>query len=448
MKVYFFVRTTAKSKKKDVTIRLRLRDGQKINMFAATSLSIPLNHWNDKGKTCRDKIRDLAIFPEKEWYKDQLEGLEKHVKTAYQQLKEAPTAEWLKETIDTYFRPKQEEQEKPVNLFEFIENFIESSKSRINPKTGKKIAVSTIKKYTTCYHLLAEFSMYKNLSFDFKDIDMKFYTSFVKFLNQKAVHKGKDEEGNDITETGLAVNSVGKHIAVLKGFLNEAAEQGHNSFRGHKSKNFTVLTENADAVYLNEQELDLLFNLDLSGNLRLERIRDLFLVGCWTGCRFSDFSAISPDQITNGFLHVRQEKTGARVVIPLHPVVKSILDKYNGHLPPAPSNQKFNDYIKEVCALALINEETQKSITRGGRRVTASFKKSDLVSSHTARRSFATNLYKNGFPAISIMKITGHTTEKSFLKYIRVTPEEHAILLAEHWQRINDVIDNGHKGND
>ncbi|WP_423130635.1 site-specific integrase [Gaoshiqia sp. Z1-71] len=191
---------------------------------------------------------------------------------------------------------------------------------------------------------------------------------------------------------------------------------------------------------MNEKELDILYNLDLVENKRLDRIRDLFLVGAWTGCRFSDFSTIGPDQITNGFLYVQQAKTGAKVVIPLHPVVKAILQKYNGILPDAPSNQKFNDYIKEVGELAGINTPTAKRLTRGGKRITQSFPKWELISSHTARRSFATNLYKSGFPSISIMQITGHTTEKAFLKYIKVTPEEHAHLLAEHWKKFNKTL--------
>lgn len=437
MGVSFFVRTASSSKKKDVTIRLRLRDGQKVNMFAATELSVPLEFWNQKAKKNRDKIRDRIEFLERDWYKDQIEGLEKHLKTSYQKLNEVPTPEWLKETIDVYFHPKMEE--KQVTLFDFIDSFIESSKNRINPKSGKKIATSTIKKYTTCYHYLIEYSMTEKRSVDFQDIDMNFYADFIKFLNKKIVSKGKDKDGNKIEETGLAVNTVGKQIAVLKGFLNEATEQGFNNFRGHQNKKFTILTEDSDTVYLNEKELDKLFTLDLSSNKRLEKVRDLFLVGCWTGCRFSDFSTITPEQVTKGFLYVQQEKTGAKVVIPLHPVVKSILDKYNGVLPLAPSNQKFNEYIKEVCELAEINETTSKTVTRGGRGVTSVTKKWEFVSSHTARRSFATNLYKSGFPAISIMKITGHTTEKSFLKYIKVTQEEHAKLLAEHWEKINTV---------
>jgi len=77
-----------------------------------------------------------------------------------------------------------------------------------------------------------------------------------------------------------------------------------------------------------------------------------------------------------------------------------------------------------------------KSITKGGKRITEAHPKWELVTSHTARRSFATNLYKSGFPSISIMGITGHRTEKAFLKYIKVTPEEHAMLLQKHWSKV------------
>ena len=84
---------------------------------------------------------------------------------------------------------------------------------------------------------------------------------------------------------------------------------------------------------------------------------------------------------------------------------------------------------------AYLREKVLKSITRGGKKITTAYEKWQLVSSHTGRRSFATNLYKSGFPSISIMNITGHKTEAAFLKYIKVTPEEHARLLAEHWKK-------------
>ena len=88
--------------------------------------------------------------------------------------------------------------------------------------------------------------------------------------------------------------------------------------------------------------------MDLSGNPSLDRVRDLFLVGCYTGLRFSDFSRLTPKNIADGFIEIEQSKTGDSVVIPVHSVIKKIIKKYNG-LPPTISNQKFNTYLKDIC---------------------------------------------------------------------------------------------------
>ena len=163
-------------------------------------------------------------------------------------------------------------------------------------------------------------------------------------------------------------------------------------------------------------------------------MRDLFLIGAYTGLRFSDFTSITADNIRFNTLHIEQQKTGKPVSIPMHPIVLNIWKKYGGQLPKVISNQKFNDYLKEVCKLAGIDSIEQKSITKGGMRLKKSYKKYELVSSHTARRSFATNLYLSGFPTLSIMQITGHRTETAFMKYIKVTANQHASLLRKHWQ--------------
>jgi len=184
---------------------------------------------------------------------------------------------------------------------------------------------------------------------------------------------------------------------------------------------------------LNESELKKIYEHDFSNDPVNEQIRDLFLVGAWTGCRFSDITQITPENISDGFIHIKQYKTGKKVLIPLHPVVTAILNKYNGKLPKATTNQQFNRALKDIAEAVGITEMTHKAITKGGVKVSTAYSKNKLVTTHTARRSFATNLYKSGFPSISIMAITGHVTEKSFLKYIKVTPEEHARKLQQHW---------------
>ncbi len=205
-----------------------------------------------------------------------------------------------------------------------------------------------------------------------------------------------------------------------------------------------MLSESTDSIYLNEKELSDIQLLDLSEHPRLERVRDLFLIGCWTGLRFSDFSNITADNIKGDFIEIETKKTAEPVVIPLHPVVKVIMRKYADQfpnsLPPSISNVKMNQYLKELGErLDILHVKVQTSITKGGKLVTTTKQKYQLLTTHTARRSFATNLFLDGLPPTTIMKITGHRTEKAFQRYIKITPTENAKILQLHWQNKNNL---------
>ncbi|MDR0796450.1 MAG: tyrosine-type recombinase/integrase [Tannerella sp.] len=105
-------------------------------------------------------------------------------------------------------------------------------------------------------------------------------------------------------------------------------------------------------------------------------------------------------------------------------------------MPDVISNQRFNEYIKEVCKIAGITSKETITRTVGGKVVTESFEKWEHVTSHTGRRCFATNMYKRGLPTLAIMSITGHKTEKSFLKYIKVKQDEHAEMMKKAWENM------------
>jgi integrase len=200
------------------------------------------------------------------------------------------------------------------------------------------------------------------------------------------------------------------------------------------------------ALYLTEGEIKELEALDLSQNKRLDNVRDLFLIGCYTGLRYSDYSILKPQQIKDGFIETIQLKTGDSIVMPIHPTVERILSKHNGQLPRSLCNQKTNDYLKEIGQTKpkgkdepLLNETVSKTLTKGSVKLTQTFKKWELLTTHTARRSFATNEYLAGTPTVTRMAITGHKTEKSFLRYIKLTPNEHAKLLKLHWQKRTEL---------
>jgi integrase len=160
----------------------------------------------------------------------------------------------------------------------------------------------------------------------------------------------------------------------------------------------------------------------------------VFVLSCYTGLRFSDWGKYTPENIIEGgrLLKVMTFKTGELVVIPLSTTAREILNRYQGTSFRLPSNVKMNKTLKVIGQLAEMHQTMNVSSTSGGIVMTVLRMKWELITTHTARRSFATNAFLSGIPTISIMKITGHRTERSFLKYIRVSQLENAIKMAEH----------------
>jgi integrase len=255
----------------------------------------------------------------------------------------------------------------------------------------------------------------------FDNINLEFYEQFKDYI---------------LNEKKLLNNTFGKQIRTLKSFLNLATEKGINTNAGYKSRLFKSPQENIDHIYLTSDELDAIYKKDLKGKMYLDRVRDLFLIGCHTGLRFSDFTLLKKENLeetkTGFVLNVKTNKTGERVIIPLKPVVKAIWDKYEGSLPRAISNQKMNEYLKELGEEAEISKKVIIKKTSGKVIRETTCPKFKLISTHTARRSFATNAFLSGIPPISIMKFTGHQTESSFMKYIKISQEKNAELLSSH----------------
>ncbi|HKC67228.1 MAG TPA: site-specific integrase, partial [Bacteroidia bacterium] len=201
-----------------------------------------------------------------------------------------------------------------------------------------------------------------------------------------------------------------------------------------KSRRFKKVEEEVYNIYLTKEELKKIYEHDFSKKKSFDTIRDIFIIGCYTGLRFSDLMSITnKNMIDNGTkLRVKTEKTGELVIIPLHPYIKAIIKKHGGVPQYEITNQGMNESLKDIVEQAGIKDDVLITETKGNVTETTSYKKFDLVSVHTARRSFATNAYLDDIPTISIMKITGHQTEKSFLKYIKISQEDNANKLTNH----------------
>lgn len=258
---------------------------------------------------------------------------------------------------------------------------------------------------TYTYNLLVEYFGKKKPAFD--DIDYAFCEDFIEWMSAR----------------GLCANTRGSHVKFVKAAMNEAYKN-----KLHKNEEFRTFrkeTEKVDAVYLTNEEVTKVAQLPLCGSYGL--VRDLFIIGCHTGMRFSDYSKLSINDISNGVIHFITQKCKTPVDIPAHPRVIEILNKYGGVMPKI-SGQKFNAYIKIVCKEAGINESIL--VRRSGKHVR--HEKWELVSSHTARRTGLTNMYKAGIPIYRCMMISGHKTEQVFLTYLRITQAENAQYLKDN----------------
>jgi len=296
----------------------------------------------------------------------------------------------------------------------FEESYLKGIESgRITHKKNgekKRFAASTIKVKKQTLNALKKYESDARRRIRFDDIDQDWYDTFT----------------NDLMEAGYKQNYIGRLIKEIKVLLRISFEEGLHDNKIYQSRNFTTITEQTKAVYLSQNELNELQALQLEG---MDRIyRDMFLIGCYTAMRFSDYSTLSKANITkNGdYLKKITKKTGEEVYIPLHPFVKKTLNEEHYHNRPKVHPQKLNARIKQLAKAAGITQSVEVKENRKGRTVLKTVPKYRLITSHTARRTASTLMYLNDVPTLDIMQITGHKTEKSFLKYIRVTPEQAA----------------------
>lgn len=427
----YFIRTS-KSGSKEASIRLRLSNGRQFNTSAPIKKQISVNFWNnDKGA-----VRRLAEFTDAEEVQKELDNLRDHIKKAFEAepKKGNLTNDWLITAIDKYYNPEKYLQDN-TTLFGFIQNFIATSHTRVNLKTGNPVCYKMRREYQVTFDYLQAYANEYGKP-DFLDIDLEFYQQFVDFLRKNRLPTSKGKK----PQTGLSVNTIGKKIQTLKIFLNAAAEHGINPSQKYKSRNFVTISEESDNIYLTKEELSKLYNFDLSDKPSLDRVRDKFIVASWTGLRYSDLQQITPDKVKGDYIELKQQKTGKKVVIPIHYTVTEILNKYNGKLPKPISNQKYNELLKEAARLAGIDAPFIKTASYNGLKVEKKYPKYELISSHTARRSFCTNAYKDNIPTLAIMAISGHRTEQAFLKYIKADGKEHAEKVLQAWRKNGEFI--------
>jgi len=313
----------------------------------------------------------------------------------------------LKDTVDI-----------KLDFLQFSDAFIESKEEQIFNVKSVKLSIITIRSYKQTIKKLKDFNKKINYNLNFDNIDLNFYYLFINFLEEEK----------------YSLNTIGKHIKNLKTILNRATDAGLNTNLKYQQREFKVLTEITTEIYLTTDEIDKIYNLNLSDKPHWEQARDLFIIGYYTGQRVSDFNRLTKENIKvfedKKVFEIHQMKTKRTVYVPIHKRILNILEsRYDGGLPSKMPDKSINEYIKLVGEKAKIDEFIIHQITRAGKIEKESIPKYNMIGTHTARRSFCTNAYLSKMPVIDIMAISGHTTEKEFYKYIRVTKQERAIKI-------------------
>lgn len=227
----------------------------------------------------------------------------------------------------------------------------------------------------------------------------------------------------------LMASTIKNNINRIKYLLKKAHRFGYEV--DSIVEDFNVPDEEGNAVFLTMREVYKIHRYTDLTTREIE-IKDYFVIGCLTALRFSDYSRLRPKNFVRNKIVIKTKKTNTPVQVPIHPIVREIIQKYNKELPPPPSVQHFNRQIKKICRKIGFKKKILFERKIGLQRVSKLIPKYRFISSHTARRTAATNMYLSGIVPYRIMLVTGHKTEKSFFRYIRITREENVKVLAKH----------------
>jgi integrase len=309
--------------------------------------------------------------------------------------------------------------------------FLQQMEDDIHAKS-RKVKPGTLTVFQSMRLHFQAFEKHRGKAIQFESLDFQFYEDLIDFLTHHYTLPRKKDKA-----VGLRVNTIGKTIHQFRVFIKDRVKR--RIIPAIDLSDYKVPTEETDAVYLAPDEIGQIYTLDLTERPELTPARNLFVLGCLTGLRFSDFSNLKPEDLQQDMLHKKQEKSVHWVVIPLRKEAKAIFTEEFKNDIPRICNSEFNQKIKEIGKLAGIERPIKFSYRKANRMIDVKKPKYSWITSHTARRSFCTNEFLAGTPVYLIMKISGHKREKDFYRYIRVDPQEAALKVKELWMQRGDI---------
>lgn len=410
-------------------IYIRFTIGYRNEYQSKTGLKIKLSDWS------KEKSLPKQTSAENKQITTLLKGLETHILKEYNSDYAKGmifSKDWLSEKIDSFFNRIEEKVDDSVFL-NYLQNFTDFKRDTAS------YTVCTLRKYNNLKDRFTQYQKKKKKIFLIQDIGAKTLIDFKNYL---------------IADCDLMETTAVRFIKNVKTVIFDAEQNGkkiHYQIRG-----FSTGTTNTEyKVFLSFDEIERVKDIQTL-NTDWNIARDWLVLGCFLGQRASDLLRMNKRMIytktdSEGnsfrFLEIKQQKTGEKVVIPLHDEVETILNKYNGDFPPTFANNfdsnavLFNRHIKKVCELAGIHEMIKGKVYNEDKKKNeiVETEKCNLVSSHVCRRSFATNFYGNKmFTTPQLMSITGHKTESMFLNYIGKTADDWAMQTAKTFKELSN----------
>jgi site-specific recombinase XerD len=377
----------------------------------STGFSIAPDCWSDAGKVSGTSKEVVAFNARLQVVKGRVDkivqdailaGEEPSIALVEERLKSLPTSPTM--------LPELLKQEKPSK-----KGFLELFAEYVDLTSASK-AHGTIKHYRSTLNHLKAYAAVRNTKLTLSQLDINFYHDLVQFLTK------------ELKLTNGTVNNQIKRVKVVMGYGLDKGLTDNIAFRKFKLLKHTE----ADIIYLTQSELQTLFEADLSTEPRLAKVRDLFVLGCTTGLRHSDFSTIRPENVENDQLVLRTVKTGDWLRLDLNQYSRTILQRYPDGLPKL-SQQKFNEYVKELGQHCGIDKSTLVVHYQGNKRIAERVPKYTLLSSHTGRRTFVTQSLERGMPIEVVQKCTTHKDLKTLMRYVKVADAQKKLQMEKAW---------------
>ncbi len=387
--------------------------GNTERLVYSSRLKVEPKHWDAKKQLPRPTYKDYGF------YKDTLNRIAESIRDIYLQNDTGKISiQAFKEQLDIDLRRViiEEQVEATSTLTSYIETFIEKRKTAVNANRH------TWKKFVTVQNHLIQFAKDTHRDgLNFEDIDWPFRKDFENWLYKKPRQH--------------STNNASKIIQVLKQFMVESKRENKHDNGICEDPTFRIKRVGIKKPILTFDEIKLIHDLDLSDDPKLDRVRDLFLIGCYTGLRISDFTRIRPEHIIEEkgieLIHLFTVKGKTEVFVPVTPELKEILNKHENRSPEPISSQRMNEYIKDVCELAELDRPIVVKYSKAGREKEDTVPLYSKITAHTARRSYATHHYDMGISSAYIRQVTGHSSEKMLSVYVNSDKKKNALEMAK-----------------